>query len=75
MNDSDWPLTTERIERALAEVRATPCPRSAYCSDDASRVQFSLHIIAEKALAELLEHRAVTRCARLATLPPSSATA
>lgn len=58
MNDSDWPLTTERIERALAEVRSTPCPQSACCTDEVERVQFGLHIIAEKALAELLEHRA-----------------
>lgn len=57
-DDEAWTLTTERIAQVLADVRKTPCPRSAHCPDDVSRVQFSLHIIAEKALAELLDHRA-----------------
>ena len=57
-DDEAWALTTERIAQVLADVRKTPCPRSAHCPDDVSRVQFALHIIAEKALAELLDHRA-----------------
>lgn len=57
-DEEDWVLTTEKIERTLADVRAAPCPRSAHCPDAESRVQFSLHIIAEAALSELVEHRA-----------------
>jgi len=57
-DDENWPLTTERIAQVLADVRKTPCPRSACCMDDVDRVRFALHIIAEKALAELIEHRA-----------------
>jgi len=56
--EETWTLTTERIAQVLADVRKTPCPRSAHCPDDVSRVQFALHIIAEKALEELLDRRA-----------------
>lgn len=57
-DEENWTLTTERIAQVLADVRKTPCPRSACCMDDVDRVRFALHIIAEKALAELLVHRA-----------------
>jgi hypothetical protein len=57
-DDDNWSLTTERISKVLDDVRKTPCPRSACCMDDVDRVRFALHIIAEKALAELLDRRA-----------------
>lgn len=59
LDDSNWPLTDERIARSLAEVRANPCPRSAYCPDNVALTQVSLHIIAEKALTDLLCLRAM----------------
>lgn len=63
-DEENWALTTDKIEQVLADVRKTPCPRSACCMDDVDRVRFALHIIAEKTLAELLKHRAESAAAR-----------
>lgn len=57
--EKDWPLTDERLAELIAQVETTPCPQSAYCKDAIASVRFALHIVADKALTELRDLRAL----------------